>query len=336
MRILATASFLALASALLPASAARAESVTLAPVTLTEWKAVYGRIEARDRIPARARLGGTLASLRVAEGDTVEQGDVLAEIVDQKIGFQLSALTAQRQALAAQLDNAQAELTRGEELLKQGVTTAQRLDALRTQVDVVTGQIAALDAQRQVVEQQAAEGAVLAPVSGRILDVPVAQGAVVLPGEPVAMLGGGGIFLRLAIPERHAADLTTGATIRIDGAGGPTEGTLVRIYPLIENGRVIADVEVQGLPDDFVDARILVRLPVGDRQALAVPETALVTRAGLDFVAIDGAGLRAVVPGTHEVIDGQPMVEILSGLRAGDRILTQAPEAPAAEEASHD
>lgn len=336
MRILATASFLALASALLPASAARAESVTLAPVTLTEWKAVYGRIEARDRIPARARLGGTLASLRVAEGDTVEQGDVLAEIVDQKIGFQLSALTAQRQALAAQLDNAQAELTRGEELLKQGVTTAQRLDALRTQVDVVTGQIAALDAQRQVVEQQAAEGAVLAPVSGRILDVPVAQGAVVLPGEPVATLGGGGIFLRLAIPERHAADLTTGATIRIDGAGGPAEGTLVRIYPLIENGRVIADVEVQGLPDDFVDARILVRLPVGDRQALAVPETALVTRAGLDFVAIDGAGLRAVVPGTHEVIDGQPMVEILSGLRAGDRILTQAPEAPAAEEASHD
>lgn len=336
MRILATASFLALASALLPASAARAESVTLAPVTLTEWKAVYGRIEARDRIPARARLGGTLASLRVAEGDTVEQGDVLAEIVDQKIGFQLSALTAQRQALAAQLDNAQAELTRGEELLKQGVTTAQRLDALRTQVDVVTGQIAALDAQRQVVEQQAAEGAVLAPVSGRILDVPVAQGAVVLPGEPVATLGGGGIFLRLAIPERHAADLTTGATIRIDGAGSPTEGTLVRIYPLIENGRVIADVEVQGLPDDFVDARILVRLPVGERQALAVPETALVTRAGLDFVAIDGAGLRAVVPGTHEVIDGQPMVEILSGLRAGDRILTQAPEAPAAEEASHD
>lgn len=336
MRILATASFLALASALLPASAARAESVTLAPVTLTEWKAVYGRIEARDRIPARARLGGTLASLRVAEGDTVEQGDVLAEIVDQKIGFQLSALTAQRQALAAQLDNAQAELTRGEELLKQGVTTAQRLDALRTQVDVVTGQIAALDAQRQVVEQQAAEGAVLAPVSGRILDVPVAQGAVVLPGEPVATLGGGGIFLRLAIPERHAADLTTGATIRIDGAGSPTEGTLVRIYPLIENGRVIADVEVQGLPDDFVDARILVRLPVGERQALAVPETALVTRAGLDFVAIDGAGLRAVVPGTHEMIDGQPMVEILSGLRAGDRIRTQAPEAPAAEEASHD
>ncbi len=35
------------------------------------------------------------------------QGDVLARIVDEKLGFQLAALEAQRQALAAQLANAQ-------------------------------------------------------------------------------------------------------------------------------------------------------------------------------------------------------------------------------------
>lgn len=331
MRFLSAASLMALALG----TAALADTVTLAPVTLTDWKAVHGRVEARDRIPARARLGGTLVDLAVSEGDSVAQGDVLARIVDEKLGYQLAALAAQRQALIAQLDNAKAELTRGEELLAQGVTTAQRLDALRTQVDVVTGQIAALDAQRQVIEQQAAEGTVLAPVAGRVLDVPVAQGAVVLPGEAVATLGGGGIFLRLAIPERHAPALTEGDTIRIDGSDGATEGTLVRVYPLIENGRVVADVEVPSLSDRFVDARILVRLPVGERQALAVPETAIVTRAGLDFVAIEGAGLRAVIPGQRQTIDGQPMVEILSGLRAGDRILTEAP-APTAAEASHD
>ena len=144
--------------AIILGSAAMADSVTVEPVAITEWKAVYGRVEARDRIPARARLGGTLVSLVVAEGDVVAQGDVLAEIVDEKLGFQLSALDAQNGALQAQLANAQAELARGEELLAQGVTTAQRLDALRTQVDVVTGQIAALAAQRQVVAQQAAEG----------------------------------------------------------------------------------------------------------------------------------------------------------------------------------
>ena len=308
-------------------SAAQAETVVLEPVAITEWKAVYGRVEARDRIPARARLGGTLVELAVAEGDEVAQGDVLARVVDEKLGFQLSALDAQRGALEAQLTNAKAELTRGEELLAQGVTTAQRLDALRTQVDVVTGQIAALDAQRQVVEQQAAEGAVLAPVAGRVLDVPVAQGAVVMPGEAVAQLGGGGIFLRLAVPERHAADLTEGDAIEIEGASGTVSGRLAKVYPLIEHGRVVADVEVEGLTDRFVDARVLVRLPVGERDTLLVPEAALVTRGGLDFVAIEGAGLRAVVPGAHITVEGAAMVEVLTGLKAGDAVLAVAPEA---------
>ena len=59
------------------AGAAHGEPLTLAPVSVTEWKAVYGRIEARDRIPARARLGGTLTALDVAEGDLVTAGQVL-------------------------------------------------------------------------------------------------------------------------------------------------------------------------------------------------------------------------------------------------------------------
>ena len=324
MRPISAFSLIAL---LLGAVPAVADSVTLAPVSITEWKAVYGRVEARDRIPARARLGGTLVSLSVAEGDVVAQGDVLAEIVDEKLGFQLAALEAQGRALAAQLANAQAELTRGEELLAQGVTTAQRLDALRTQVDVVTGQIAALEAQGQVLAQQAAEGAVLAPVAGRVLDVPVAQGAVVMPGEAVAQLGGGGIFLRLAVPERHAANLTEGDAIQIEGADGVAEGRLVKVYPLIENGRVVADVEVAGLSERFVDARVLVRLPVGERSALLVPEAALATRGGVDFVALEGAGLRTVVPGERVTVDGVAMVEVLTGLQAGDVVMAVAPVA---------
>lgn len=313
--------------AMMSGSVALAETVVVEPVAITEWKAVYGRVEARDRIPARARLGGTLVSLAVAEGDEVAQGDVLARVVDEKLGFQLSALAAQRGALEAQLTNAQAELARGEELLAQGVTTAQRLDALRTQVDVVTGQIAALDAQARVVEQQAAEGAVLAPVAGRVLDVPVAQGAVVMPGEAVAHLGGGGIFLRLAVPERHAGDLTEGDAIEIEGAAGMVTGRLAKVYPLIENGRVVADVEVEGLTDRFVDARVLVRLPVGERDALMVPEAALVTRGGLDFVAVEGVGLRAVVPGARIMVDGAAMVEVLTGLKTGDAVLAVALQA---------
>lgn len=315
-RIAPLALFLALATS------AHSNPLTLQTQAVPELKAVYARIEARDRLPARARLGGTLTSLTVAEGDLVTQGDILAEIVDEKLGFQLSAIDAQITAATAQLENASTELQRGEGLLSQGVITTQRLDALRTQFDVLNGQIETLAAQRRVIVQQAAEGAVLAPVTGRVLDVPVARGAVVLPGEAVVQIGGGGIFLRLAVPERHAGELREGDTIQIEATGGATSGTLARIYPLIENGRVLADVDVTDLSDSFVDARVLVRLPMGMRDALLVPESALATHGGLDFVTLVGSGARTVIPGARHVVDGQAMVEILSGLRAGDVIDT--------------
>ena len=296
----------------------------LAPVKVTDWKAVYGRIETRDRIPARARIGGILTELTVAEGDLVQAGQQLALIVDDKIGFQLSAIDAQLDALSAQAANAEAELKRGEQLQKDGVITTQRLEALQTAVDVVNGNIAANRAQRQVLVQQSAEGAVLAPVTGRVLDVPQAAGAVVMPGEPVATLGGGGFFLRLAVPERHAANLTAGDAIVIETVAGEKSGKLAKVYPLIENGRVLADVEVPDLSEDFVDARVLVRLPVGTREALLVPPTAVRTHSGLDFVTAQGANgpvERAVVLGPHHLVDGVEMVEVISGLVAGDVVV---------------
>lgn len=297
----------------------------LQPITVTEWKAVYGRIEARDRVPARARIGGTLVQLGVSEGDAVSAGEELATVVDEKIVYQLRAIDAQLQALDAQLENARTELARGEELLSRGVTTTQRLDTLRTQVDIFTNQIESARANRSVVEQQAAEGKVLAPIAGRILTVPVTQGSVLLPGEAVATLAGGGFFLRLAVPERHAGFLKEGDEIVIETAEGSSTGHLAKLYPLIENGRVVADVEVENLPDTFVDARVLVRLPVGERQALVVPASAIVTRSGLDFVEVMEGGeavMRTVVLGERRTGDGAEMVEVLTGLEPGNRVVS--------------
>ena len=318
-----------LVAALLSSTAGQlaAQDVTVVPTTLTDWKAVYGTVEARDRIPARARIGGTLVELSVAEGDEVAAGQELALIVDDKLDFQLAALAAQREALEAQLANAEADLQRGEDLLKNGVTTMQRVDALRTQVDVLKGQIAALGAQADVIAQQAKEGVVLAPVAGRVLDVPLTKGAVLMPGEVVAVVGGGGTYLRIAVPERHATALEAGDKIIISEGDADREGTLARVYPLIEGGRVVADVEITGLPDTYVGARMLVRLPVGTRKALMIPAAAVVTRAGLDFVGVqgaEGAVLRSVVPGEVQLVDGVEMVEVISGLSAGDVVVPAA------------
>lgn len=296
-------------------------SYVVEPVVITEWKSVFGRVEVRDRVPARSRLGGTLVSLTVTEGAMVSEGEVIAEVDDRKLGIQLEATDAQIGVLKAQLVNARTELTRGEDLLQRGVTTVARLDSLRTQVEVLNSRIEVANAERRVIEQQAAEGAVLAPISGIVLRVPVTRGAVIQPGETIAEVGGGGVFLRLAVPERHAGHLQEGAEIVIAHEDGSRHGRLDKIFPQIENGRVIADVEVEGLEGLLVDARVLVRLPVGERMALMVPVEAVLTRFGLDFVPVrhdDGVVLRNVVIGQTALVDEVEMRQILSGLRAGD------------------
>ncbi len=320
-----TALIAAMIPAMVPVGAVAESDHQVHEVTVTEWKAVFGKIETRDMVAARARLGGTLGTITVTEGDRIEEGQKIGTITDQKLILQMNAVDAQLAALAAQLSNAQTELKRGEDLVERGVSTAQRLDGLRTQVDVLTNQIEATRAERSVIVQQADEGAVLAPLSGIVLDVPVTAGAVVMPGEPVAMIGGGGFFLRLAVPERHATFLKQGADILIGGEGAQQTGTLAKVYPQIENGRVIADVEVEGLSTDFVNARVLVRLPVGEHSGLMVHQAAVQTRMGLDFIAVksdDGHIMqRAVVLGEPQQIEGDAMIEVVSGLNAGDMVV---------------
>jgi RND family efflux transporter MFP subunit len=312
---------LALGLSLVPALAETPYQVSLQQVT--DWKSVYGVIQTRREVPARARLGGTLETLDIVEGETVDAGQVLGRVVDVSLQFQLAANAAQLEALQSQLTNAQSELTRGEELLERGVTTVQRIDGLRTQVEVLQNQIVGVEAEGRVISQRLSEGDVLAPIAGRVLRVPVAAGAVVMPGEQVAMIGGGGLFLRLAVPERHAPMLSEGDLIEIDTGTGAATGRLARIYPQIENGRVLADVEVEGLDARFVDARVLVRLPIGTRDAILVPEEAITHRFGLDYLSVGETDPREVVVqiGESHDIDGQAMIEILAGLAEGDVVV---------------
>jgi RND family efflux transporter MFP subunit len=302
-----------------------AATIDVAPQTITEWKLVYGQVETRDTVPARARIGGTVVALAVTEGDRVEAGARLAMIEDPKLSFQIDAVDARLDSLRSQLETARADLTRGEQLLERGVIASQRVEQLQTAVTVLEGQISSLGAERLVVERQIEEGEVLAPEGGIILSVPVSRGSVVTPGEALAVVGGGGVFLRLSVPERHAADLAQGDSIEIGTGGEVLRGTLAKLYPQIEGGRVQADVEVEGLDQSFVGRRVPVRLPVGEREAILVPASALTRAGGLDFVTVETAAgpvERAVVPGETVERDGEPWREILTGLAAGDVVVT--------------
>lgn len=314
-------------------SSAQAAEFVVRLQTIEETKAVFGQVESRDVVPARARIGGIVRQISVDEGAQVAEGEEIALVVDDKIALQLDAAEANIRALQSQLDNARTELDRVLQLLKRGVVAQQRADQAQTQVSVLTNQVSAAEADRAVIEQSSREGKVLAPASGRVLTIPVTPGSVILAGEPVARIAGGGYFLRLSLPERHAAEIVEGDTVKVGerlvspiGDGGPPvlrEGRLVKVYPEITEGRVEADVEVEGLGDYFVGERTLVWIPVGRRRAVTVPREAVTTRHGIDYVRLvtDAGPLEvAVILGEEVAVDGAPRVEVLSGLREGDRL----------------
>lgn len=304
------------------------------PVTVSErpdLKAVFGQVQSRDVVPARARIGGTVTSLSVEEGSAVKAGDIIAVVVDDKLALQLGAVDARIKAIKAQLDNARTELDRAAKLLASGVVAKTRVDLLQTQFDVLTNQLTAAEADRAVLVQQQSEGEVIAPAPGRVLSVPVTKGSVIMPGEPIARIAGGGYFLRLSLPERHAGHIEIGDDV-IVGSRGMTDltkdaplghGKVVKVYPELDGGNVLADVEVADLGDFFVGERTRVWIPVATRKVVSVPASAVTTRAGIDYVKVaDGNVDVPVILGQRFDDKGTPSVEILSGLRNGDKVVT--------------
>ncbi|MGB8316173.1 MAG: efflux RND transporter periplasmic adaptor subunit [Aestuariivirga sp.] len=300
----------------------------------TDFKAVFGRVESRDMVQARARIGGTIISLDVEEGSSAQAGAVIARVVDDKLALHMDALDARLKELDVEMQNAATELGRGKSLFASGTIAKSRLDDLQTRVDVLTNQIAAAKSERAVIVQQGAEGDVLAPASGRVLSVPVTKGSVVMPGETIARIAGGGYFLRLSLPERHAAQINEGDDVFVGGRGLDSatvsfekarKGKLVKVYPEIEGGRVLADVEVDGLGDFFAGERTLVWIPVDQRSAISVPPESITTRYGIDYVSlVNGAEPLdvAVITGEKFETGKGARIEILSGLRDGDKVAT--------------
>jgi RND family efflux transporter MFP subunit len=320
--------FLSLTLLILLMPAARAAALfTVAARRVPDEKAVFATVESRNVVPARARIGGTVTGLAVKDGDHVNAGQVIATIRDQKLQLQIESLDAEIVGLRSQLAQAQIDLARAEALARSGTVSREQLDRARTAVQVATSTLNARIGQRAVAAQQQAEGAVLAPISGRVLTVPVTDGTVVLAGDAVARIAERHFVLRLSVPERHALHLKAGDTVRLDGRdlgeNGPAFGTITLVYPQIAAGEVRADATVPGIGDYFVGERVRVWVPAGERRAIVVPASFVFTRFGLDYVRVrgrDGAVVdtpvqRGLPLPTPSMPDG---LQILAGLSAGE------------------
>ena len=295
---------------------------------VADEKAVFATVQSANVVPARARIGGTIVELKVRQGVSVIQGQVIATISDKKLGFQASSYGAQVSAAQAQLAQAKTDLDRAQRLMASNAISKTALDSARTAYQVAQSNVNAMSAQRSVVQQQSNEGAVLAPQSGRVITVPVTAGSVLLQGDTIATVAQGDFVLRLQIPERHARDIKVGQAIRLDGADigldGPRFGTIRLVYPEIDNGHVVADATVQELGDYFVGERVRVWVSAGNRKAIVVPANLITTQSGIDYARIwVGQSLDVPVQRGQTVHrPGKPdAIEVLSGLNAGDRLI---------------
>jgi membrane fusion protein YbhG len=95
---------------------------------------VSGHVEATE-VHTAAEVGGRLLELRVAEGDRIEAGAVIARLDTEDIALQIARTRADRAAALAQL-----------RLLEAG-SRAEDIRQARAQVDAATGDVAAIDAE---------------------------------------------------------------------------------------------------------------------------------------------------------------------------------------------
>lgn len=286
-------------------------------------KAVFATVESVDTAAARTRIGGTISGLEVDEGSRVNKGQRLARVEDAKLRLRMRAINARMQSLQAQKQLAETALDRYTKLRQSGTISQARLDQAQTDLDVVDRELAAMNADRAVISQQQAEGAVLAPADGRVLKVHVTAGTNVQPGEVVATLAADAFILRMFLPERHARFIRTGDEVLVgkrglDGSGeSKRSGTIRQVYPEMDQGRVVADVDVAGLGDFFVGERVPVYVTAETRTAYLVPPRFLFRKFGVTYANLKGIG--EVVVQTGET--GPEGTEILSGLRDGDILM---------------
>ena len=310
---------------LLTALPASGEQRTVAEKTIVDYRPVVARIEAGDTATARSRLQGVVTRLSIDEGDEVSVGEVVAVITDETIAPQMSAIGGRIQALEAQVRQAESDLKRNEKLFADGFFPKARLDEQRTALDVLQRTLASAQAERRALAARRDEGQIRAPANARVTSVTVVAGSVVSPGEVIASFATLNGIVRLSLPERHASQVAEGETVtlRLPARGeGIRTATIVKVYPELRNGAVIADATVQGGLDALVGERVDVLAPVGERRTILIPEDYVTTRYGVDFVRVKVGDRFIDAPVTlAEPLSGADgQYEILTGLKPGDLI----------------
>ncbi|MCT2399947.1 efflux RND transporter periplasmic adaptor subunit [Novosphingobium mangrovi (ex Huang et al. 2023)] len=276
-----------------------------------DWQDVSAAVATVDQSQVLARIPGILTTLSVREGDMVRRGQTIGRIVDNQLVHQAAAYKAQ-------MVQAQAELKRVKFLHDNGVYADARLEQAQAAASASRAQYAAASSV-------SGQGAVVAPASGRVLRADVPAGSPVAPGMVIAVVTAGPTIVRLEMPESLAGKVHPGSQVKADGIGGEDNGAtgrVIKVYPSVTAGHVMADVQMPGIDDKLIGRRVAASVETGGRKALLVPTRYVTQRYGIDYVMLvakDGTATEVPVQTAPSSEKGK--VEILSGVSAGDTLV---------------
>jgi RND family efflux transporter MFP subunit len=290
---------------------------------------VTGSLDPLERAEIRARLEGDVDGVFVREGQPVRAGTLLARFrANEQAGEDESAradLASTRTVLAT----AQWNLEQTRDLYRQGAVPERDVRLAEQEVAAARARVAAADARLRSTAQTVSDTRVLSTVSG------IVEKRMVNPGEHVSrgatlftVVRGDVLELAAAVPERSAATIQPGQAVHFAAGGRQIEGRVARVAPSVDPASRSVTVYVQVPNADgslragtFASGRIVSRV-VSD--ALVVPASAL--REGKEgappFVYRIADGKIQVATVTQGLSDdAQGLVQIVSGLGAGDRVV---------------
>ncbi len=296
------------------------QEVIVAPVRVDRF---YDRVEAlgttraNESVEITTTVNERIVELRFDDGKQVNAGDVLVVLErDQEVAAVKAA-----EAILAERRSAYERAQRLES--RQFAATAQLEERLAAMKEA--------EAELDIARAELAEREIRAPFAGVLGLRNVSVGTLVEPGDPIVTLSDLGVMkLDFAVPSTYLATLRPGLKIlaRTPAFGGQEfSGEVSGVANQVD--QVTRSVLARALvpnPDRLLRPGLLmtVTLLKNPREALVVPEEALVPRGEENFVLVvrrdrdDTVERRAVEVGGRR--PGE--VEILSGLEPGELVIT--------------
>jgi len=290
---------------------------------LSEEVEAVGSLRSRQGTVVRAEVPGRVTQINFRDGQRIRKGQLLVQLDDR-------LQQAQLQQARAELSIAEANHKRNSELVAQGFISQRGLDESAAAVKVA-------QARAELARATTARLRVLAPFDGVAGLRNISVGDYLKEGADIVNLEDmSAMYVDFRLPERLQARVRPGQGARVQVEALPDRAfaaVVQAVDPQIDaNGRSLS---VRGCIDNRLlqlrpgmFARVSTRLG-DDRQALMVPEEAIVSQGGRQSVIRlqrgAGEGAPAWSSQRVEVETGTRLagrVEIVRGLDAGERIVT--------------